>query len=109
MPNQETYPSSLFPLRGDISAESGDVSVEVIGLQRIPIAPNPLTDGAVPTYVAVNNDIEWLVVGGSKASILVNGVFVSPDYLILCDTAFAINYSNDVFLGVRVNGTLVGN
>ena len=110
MPNQETYPASLFPLRGDISAESGNVTVEVIGLQRIPIAPNPLTDGAVPTYVAINNDIEWLVgSGGGGSAIFANGILVSPDYLILCDTAFVINYDSDSFLGVRENGVLVGN
>jgi hypothetical protein len=110
MSNQETFPASLFPLRGDISAEAGDVSVEVIGLQRIPIAPNPFIDGNVPTYVAANNDIEWLPGGGNENNTIeINGVGVSDDYLILCDTAFVINYSNDVFLGVRVNGTLVGN
>jgi hypothetical protein len=110
MPNQETYPSSLFPLRGDISAESGDVIVEVVGLQNIPIAPNPLTDGAVPTYVAANGDIEWLPGGGNENNTIeINGVGVSDDYLILCDTALVINFGSDTFLGVRVNGVLVGN
>lgn len=108
--NSETYPASLFPLRGDLSAESGNVIVEVIGLQHIPIAPNPLTDGAVPTYVAINNDIEWLVGRGAGGSaIFMNGVLVSPDYLILCDTAIVINYDSDNFLGVLENGVLVGN
>jgi hypothetical protein len=110
MPNLESYPASLFPLRGDVSAEAGNVTVEVIGLQRIPIAPNPLIDGNVPTYVAANNDIEWLPGGGKENNTIeINSIGVSDDYLILCDTAFAINFSNDVFLGVRVNGTLVGN
>lgn len=109
MANQETYPASLFPLRGDVSAESGNVTVEVIGLQRIPIAPNPLTDGAVPTYVAANNDIEWLSSNNGGTSVFVNGVLVSQDYLILCDTAFVINFDNDNFLGIRENGVLVGN
>ena len=60
MANSEVYPSSLFPLRGDLSAESGATTVEVIGLQTIPIAPNPYTDKAVPTYVLSNDDIEWI-------------------------------------------------
>ncbi len=108
MSNREVYPAQLFPLRGDLSAEAGNVIVEVIGLQNIPIAPNPLTDGAVPTFVAANADIEWLVGGGGGAAILMNGRLVSPDYLILCDTAFVINYSTDSFLGIRENGVLVG-
>lgn len=106
MPNQETYPASLFPLRGDISAESGDVAVEVIGLQNIPIAPNPLIDGTVPTYVAANNDIEWLAsASGGISPVHVNGV-PAGDYLITLNTAFTINYGTDDFLGVRINGAL---
>jgi hypothetical protein len=107
--NRETYPASLFPLRGDLSAEAGATTVKVIGIQTFPIdAPvNPADDGKVPTFVAADGRIEWRVGGGSTVS--VNGVGVSNDYLILADTAIAINYSNDVFLGVRVNGTLVGN
>jgi hypothetical protein len=108
MANQETYPASLFPLRGDLSAESGNVIVEVIGLQHIPIAPNPLIDGAVPTYVAANNDIEWLVGSNAGSSVFANGNLVSEDYLILCDTAFVINFDSDNFLGIRENGVLVG-
>jgi len=110
--NQETYGGGpgLFPLRGDISAESGQVIVEVVGLQHIPIAPNPLTDGAVPTYVAANNDIEWLAGGGGETTaVRINGVSESDDYLILCDTAFVINFDSDNFLGIRENGVLVGN
>ena len=49
--NRESYPSSLFPLRGDLSAEAGATTVEVTGLQNIPLKANPLTDGTVPTYV----------------------------------------------------------
>ena len=59
--NRETFPSALFPLRGDLNAEAGATTVEVIGLQNIPIKANPLTDGTVPTYVAANGDIEWEV------------------------------------------------
>ena len=61
MANSETYPASLFPLRGDLYAESGATTVEVIGLQDVLIAPQPYIDGAVPTYVGLNGDIEWLV------------------------------------------------
>lgn len=37
--NRETYPSSLFPLRGDLSAESGATSVVVTGIQEQPVDP----------------------------------------------------------------------
>ena len=103
--NVETYPSSLFPLRGDISAESGQVTVEVIGLQNIPLAPNPLVDGYVPTYVAMNNDIEWKATVAGISPVLIAGV-PAGDYLILVNTAFTINYGTDDFLGVRINGAL---
>jgi len=108
MANQETYPASLFPLRGDLSAESGDVLVEVIGLQHILIAPNPLTDGAVPTYVLANNDIEWLGGNVGEATVRINGVGVSDDFLFLVNTAFTINFGSDTFLGVRINGVRDG-
>lgn len=102
MANRETYPAVLFPLRGDLSAEAGATTVEVVGLQNIPIAANPLKDGYVPTYISSNGDIEWRAAAGS--AVKVNGVGVSSDYLILCDVAIAINYGTDNFLGVRVNG-----
>jgi hypothetical protein len=101
MPNQESFPSSLFPLRGDISAESGDVSVEVIGLQTVPLGP--LVDGGSPVYHAINNIINWEPSGTSPVQI--NGVN-SGDYLISVNTALTINYSTDKFLGIRINGVL---
>jgi hypothetical protein len=103
MPNQETYPASLFPLRGDISAESGDVSVEVVGIQTVPLGP--LTDGGVPTYHAAENKINWEPAANSPVQI--NGVDAG-DYLISINTALAINYGSDDFLGVRINGTRDG-
>jgi hypothetical protein len=35
--NRQVFPSSLFPLRGDISAEAGATSVTVQGIQGIPV------------------------------------------------------------------------
>ena len=37
MSNRQVYPSSLFPLRGDVSAEAGATSVLVTGIQGTPI------------------------------------------------------------------------
>jgi len=103
--NRESYPASLFPLRGDISAEAGAVSVEVVGLQNIPLGP--IVDGGVPTYDASGHIINWQLAGGGSA-VRCNGVVASSDYLILCDGALVINYSTDDFLGIYCNGVLVG-
>jgi len=108
--NSETYGGGpgLYPLRGDVSAESGATTVEVIGLQNVLIAPQPNIDGAVPTYVSANGDIEWIVPVTSGQAILVNGVGESADYLIFVNVYPASNYDSDVFFGIRVNGILVG-
>ncbi len=105
--NRESYPSALFPLRGDLSAEAGATTVEVTGLQNIPLKANPRTDGTVPTYVAANGDIEWLAGGGGILPVLINGL-PAGDYLIMVNTAITVNYGGDDFLGVRINGTLDG-
>jgi len=102
--NSETYPSALFPLRGDLSAESGATTVEVIGLQDVLIAPQPYIDGYVPTYVAANGDIEWLPSGERLDAILVNGNPVSEDALILVNNHFTLAGDH---LGVLVNGTRI--
>jgi|ERR1035437_2823722 hypothetical protein len=104
MANRETYPSSLYPLGGDLYADAGDVTVEVIGLQTVPLGP--LVDGGVATYNEFEKTIDWEIPNGGDA-IKCNGVEVSSDYLILCNTAFVINYGSDGFLGVRNNGVLV--
>lgn len=79
MANRECYPSSLFPLRGDLSAEAGATSVNVVGIQTIPVSSLVGTapvDGLVLGYAAVNGDIEQM----GTAGIAVNGVMVSMDY-----------------------------
>ena len=63
--NRCVYPSALFPLRGDISAEAGQVLVTVKGLQTIPVLATTPTDQQVLTYVAVNGDWEPSSVSGS--------------------------------------------
>jgi len=102
--NSETFPASLFPLRGDLSAESGATTVEVIGLQDVLIAPQPYIDGYVPTYVAANGDIEWEPGNRALNAILVNGNPVSEDALILVNNNFILAGG---YLGVLVNGTRI--
>lgn len=78
MANRETFPASLFPLRGDVSAEAGATTVTVIGLDGTPI--------------------------DFAATFLVNGFMTSLDFMMLCNTALVINYGSDSQLGIRVNG-----
>jgi hypothetical protein len=105
--NRQCFPSSLFPLRGDVSAEAGATSVQVIGLQTKQLGPNPLINGYVPTYDVTNDGIEWRPSGGGTA-VALNGVVTSSDYLFLVNTAFTNNYSTDNFLGVRINSVRDG-
>lgn len=81
MANRETYPAYLFPLRGDLSAEAGAVSVRVVGLEGTPI--------------------------NVAATTLMNGEMISLDYMNLINTALCINYDDDDFLGNRINGVLI--
>ncbi len=56
--NRQVFPSSLFPLRGDISAESGATSVIVQGIQGIPVVAPPIEPAGLDTffYDSYNND-----------------------------------------------------
>lgn len=58
--NRQCFPSSLFPLRGDISAEAGATTVTVIGIQKIPVVSPPVepVDGDTFVYNAYTN--QWL-------------------------------------------------
>lgn len=111
MANRECYPASLFPLRGDLSAEAGATRVTVIGIQDVPADKpvSPTDDLKVLTYVDVDKRLEWKTGGsGETNAVLINGVGESDDFLFLINTAFTINFGSDDFLGVRVNGTRDG-
>jgi len=101
--NAESYPISAI-FAGDISCPIGSVIVEVVGLQDVPIAPQPYIDGYVPTYVAANGDIEWEPGNRALNAILVNGNPVSEDALILVNNNFILAGG---YLGVLVNGTRI--
>jgi len=93
MANRQVYPSSLFPLRGDISAEAGATTVTVTGLQGIPIISPPVepVGGDTLFYDDYNNDwyyaspwslpvgtvLEWEGYGYSPAGIS----WLAPDTL----------------------------
>lgn len=56
--NRQVFPSSLFPLRGDISAEAGDTTITVTGIQGIPVISPPVEPMGLNTffYDSYNND-----------------------------------------------------
>ena len=56
--NRQIFPSALFPLRGDISAEAGATSVIVQGIQGIPVVAPPIEPAGLDTlfYDSYNND-----------------------------------------------------
>jgi hypothetical protein len=78
--NRQVYPSSLFPLRGDITAEAGATSVVVQGLQTIPISPTPPSTTVPQTLVAIGGT-EYIPTD-LDTSIQINGVPASDDYEI---------------------------
>lgn len=117
MATRETYPAQLFPLRGDISAEAGDVSVTVIGIQTTPVDPrapggdNIAPDVSSPALVALggNNVTQavWTPVLLDN-SILVDGVPVSDDYGFLINgigTEVLLDWAYGFAFQVFLNGT----
>src|ERR1039458_448330 len=58
MAHRQVFPSSLFPLRGDVSAEAGATTVRVIGLQGVPISPASPGSQDVFIYNSVTNTYE---------------------------------------------------
>lgn len=80
MSNRQTFPASLFPLRGDVSAEAGDVVVRVTGLQGVPVTPVAPT--GTPALVFIDGLWTHVTLDGS---ILVDGVPQSDDYDFLHD------------------------
>ena len=59
MANRCVYPSSLFPLRGDLSAEAGATSVLVTGIQGIPVISPPTEPDGLDTFFYDSYNNEW--------------------------------------------------
>lgn len=87
MANRETYPASLSPLIGDVSAGAGVQLVTVVGLQNQPI------DGTAPleqqilrfsfTDPIAGTGGAWRASFDTNSAVYINGVPVSDDYDIL--------------------------
>jgi hypothetical protein len=56
--NRQVFPSSLFPLRGDLSAEAGATKVTVVGIQNTPVSPVAPLDQQVLKYIAADGQYE---------------------------------------------------
>jgi hypothetical protein len=59
MSNRQVWPSSLFPLRGDLSAEAGATTVKVIGIQGISVSNGTPLDQQSIVFVAADNQFEF--------------------------------------------------
>lgn len=104
MANRQTFPSSLFPLQGDISAEAGNILVRVQGIQFIPVTTDAPADGSVLTYVLADNEIEWKTSGGNNA-VQINAVGVSADKQIFIN---AVTDGSAPTWVIKINGVLDG-
>lgn len=89
MANRQTFPASLFPLRGDISAEAGAVAVTVTGIQLTPVDPTAPTAGQI---LVADSTPTW-VPRSINACISVNSVPVSDDYDISVNLPLGISDS----------------
>jgi hypothetical protein len=76
--NREIFPAVLYPLIGDVRSQAGNQKVEVVGIVSIPIASTPTLSGQVLEYDLASNS--W--VPTLRASIQVNGMTVSDDYIV---------------------------
>lgn len=104
MANRQSFPSSLFPLQGDISAEAGSILVKVQGIQGVPVTATSPTNGQTLQYVAANSDIEWTAGGGNNA-VQIDGVGVSSDKQFFIN---AVTDGSAPTWVVKINGTLDG-
>jgi hypothetical protein len=105
MANRETYPSAIFPLRGDLNAEAGATTVEVIGIRTTPIDKpiSPTDDLKVATYVDTDHRIEWKASSaGIPAAVKINGGGVSTDKQVFINAITDGSAPTWVF---TVNGT----
>ena len=92
MSNRQVFPSSLFPLRGDLSAEAGAVSVKVIGIQGTSVSNVGPTNNQVLVFNSVTNQYTPSSTTNTQAnqSIQVNGIVMSDDYSVSVNAVLGI-------------------
>lgn len=110
MANRQVFPSSLFPLRGDVSAEAGATTVTVVGIQNIPVvidgsAGSPGTPKGPYALVFIAG-IGWTPIP-LNCCVLCDGVPVSGDYAFFSngvDLAFLTGWTHGFAFFVFQNG-----
>ena len=78
MSNRETFPASLSPITGDVSAGAGARQTTVTGLQGTPVSTTTPNDKDFLMFDAVTS--KWEPQQGTGTAITVNGVPTSDDY-----------------------------
>lgn len=97
MSNRQTFPASLFPLRGDLSAEAGATTVVVTGIRSIPVTTVAPTAGQSLIYDAVTNTLIWVTASG----ILINGLPSSSSKQVFIN---GVTDGSTLFV-IEINGT----
>ena len=104
MSNQQLFPSSTYPLSGDVVSTAGNPTVTVTGIQNIPFSPTAPQDGQVPVFESSVN--EWVPSSTTSTqankSIQMNGIVVSDDYEISFNLPLG-----PASTPVEINGSLV--
>ena len=110
MANRQVFPSSLFPLRGDVSAEAGATSVKVVGIQGNPVVINGSAGSPTtpigPYALVFIAGIGWTPVP-LECTVLCDGVPVSDDYAFFSngiDLAFLVGWTYGFAFFVFQNG-----
>lgn len=89
--NRETYPASLSPLIGDVSAGAASQLVTVVGLQNQPVAPTIPVDQQILRFTFTDpiagTGGAWGPSSDTNSAIYVNGVPTSDDYDIFVNAA----------------------
>jgi hypothetical protein len=99
----QSYPQSVYPDTGDVTSATGDSSLVVTGIQRVPVeAVTPLDQQSIVFQASVGTGEYVPTYSPFNRSVQVNGVAVSDDYWI------AVNLSlGPASTPVSLNGSLV--
>lgn len=80
--NREIYPSSVYPITGDVVSTAGTAPVKVTGLQGVPVINPFLTGGLFGGQTLQFNTVNRGWTATLIASIQINNVTVSDDYSV---------------------------
>jgi hypothetical protein len=86
--NRETYPASMSPLVGDVTAGAGARQTTVVGIQNTPVSSASPNDQDLLRYNFTNS--QWEPTPDSNVALYVNGIPVSNDPVIYVNAAALI-------------------